>query len=347
MLDGAGHQVRSFDKTLRDALADRAARDLIQKVHLRSQDEDLLASILSSLTPEEEGIRPSRMESIVLGDVDASNFFARHRFPKLRDLSLSMRSNITWDHLKSHARTLVNLVLRDDLTSPAAAPQILSLLASSPGIRTLKLLLMTPNNDSSHGLNYRVSLPHLESFSLIGSIHQILSILQRLEFPSMVNDASLIFFDSTLEESRQVIGPCIQDYLKRDARFGDGLKISVSSTVDRVSIRAGAKGFKNSHLDRFPNYGFLSADFAVVLSPTASERERYQLCIDMLALLPRERVVYLETNLSTGFSFVEELFIPMHHCALLVRWCFMGSYCQTQRGQTQTRNSYPLCGGCI
>ena len=76
-----------FDATLRDALQDRAARDTIRRVHLKSGDAaGLLNSIISSIIAEGEETRSSSVESLILENdgmskVDISNFFSRYHFP--------------------------------------------------------------------------------------------------------------------------------------------------------------------------------------------------------------------------------------------------------------------------
>jgi hypothetical protein len=85
----------SFDGPLREALRDRAARDTIRSVHLRSEKTALLTSILSSLIPDGEDVRRSSVESINLRHVDVSDFFARCYFPKLWYLHLSKSVRIS------------------------------------------------------------------------------------------------------------------------------------------------------------------------------------------------------------------------------------------------------------
>jgi len=100
ILDGWGYQGGDFDEALRDALKDRAARDVIRKVHLTSGDQvGFLTPIVSSLIPEGEDVRPSSIESIVLDRVNASDLFTRYRFPKLCNLHLS-------GHSRSHPGTI-------------------------------------------------------------------------------------------------------------------------------------------------------------------------------------------------------------------------------------------------
>ena len=51
---------------------------------------DLFTSVLSTLTPDDEDVQCSSIESISLRYVDASKLFARYRFPKLWYLDLSI-----------------------------------------------------------------------------------------------------------------------------------------------------------------------------------------------------------------------------------------------------------------
>ena len=78
----------SSNGPLRDALRDRATSDAIRSLHLQGE-RSLVTSILSILTPDDEELRCSSIESISLQRVDASEFFARYHFPKLwyRDVS--------------------------------------------------------------------------------------------------------------------------------------------------------------------------------------------------------------------------------------------------------------------
>jgi hypothetical protein len=78
----------SFDGPLREAVRDRAARDMIRSVHLMLCGPTI--EILSSLTPDSEDVWwCNRMESICLATMNVSDFFARCRFPNLSYLYLS------------------------------------------------------------------------------------------------------------------------------------------------------------------------------------------------------------------------------------------------------------------
>ena len=166
VLDGTECRVGPFDGTLQDALRDYAARDAIRKVHLRSDETQLLTTIISSLTPE-NNIRDSSIESIALSGVEASNLFFLHRFKKLQNLSLSGRfalSSWAWDSLGSGITTLVNLSLSfNSLSSTPTISQIMSLLASNPNIRTLELESMRVQDCDGRGSESRVPLRHLKN----------------------------------------------------------------------------------------------------------------------------------------------------------------------------------------
>jgi hypothetical protein len=257
-----------------------------------------LTTIVSSLTPEDEGTRHSSIESIVLAGVDVSDFFARHRFPKLRHLSLSRRFVIwDWDFLKRNTTALINLSL--SLNSPISIPstsQILSLLASNPNIRTLVLELLKVKDDSGGGSEFRVPLQHLEKLSLKGEFHCVFPILHRLELPERVDHARLDFYNCIPHHVRETIGPYIRDYLQRDPRFEGRLGIFASSTDGCISLQASVIGVGYHGPDRLPQQGPPYAMFLVTLPAYIPSDEKEKLCTDVLAFLPQESIVYFKTN---------------------------------------------------
>ncbi|KAF9650310.1 hypothetical protein BDM02DRAFT_1452815 [Thelephora ganbajun] len=316
VLDGLRHPAGSFDGDLRDALRDHVARGVIRKVHLRSRNIGLLTSIVSSLTPEGEAIRHSNIESIVLSDVDVCGFFVRHHFPKLRDLSLFGCLDLPLDHLKSHTSALVNLKLCDNTTPRTSIPtttQILSLLASNPDIRTLMLRFPTLNNDSRHDFKHRVLLRHLEGLSLIGKIYHIFPILDRLEFPNTVDRARLVLSDCTLEQIRQDIGPYIRNYLQRDPRFRDRLCVSLFSRPEPISFDISAIDFEDLNPEQPPQRAPPHANFTMFPSQNAPLEARKQLRLDILALLPQESIISLETD----HTEIEEMVVTMPNLEFL------------------------------
>lgn len=70
----------------------RAQRSCCVQWRPKGSSKGLLTIIISLLTLEDEGVRDGSVESTVLSDVDASGFFARHRFPN-RGICISQRAS--------------------------------------------------------------------------------------------------------------------------------------------------------------------------------------------------------------------------------------------------------------
>jgi len=324
ILDERRYKDTDFDEALRDALRDRAARDVIRKVHLSGDETELIAAVISSLVPEGEGVRPSSIESIVLSyvDTDVSDIFARHCFPKLRNLHLSGRFRISsWDHLSSTTTALTNLLLDlNDIDPSSAIPtvsQIFSVLASNPNLRSFALSALSINDDSGDGPRLQVPLRRLEHISLSGTFHDVFPILHRLDLPEGVDYGKITLCDCTPQEVLEVMGPYIRDYLRRDSRFRDRLGIVVSSTLNCISFHATVVGVGCHAPNRLLQHGAPNGRFNVALSQPISHRARRRLYTDVLALLPRESLVSFEANRSV----MEELVVAMPNLEVLYLVC--------------------------
>ena len=280
-----------LDAALQGAVRDCARRDVIRKVHLESTSKELLSSILLSLTPEDETIRHSSIESIVLRSrVDSSNLFARCRFPKLRNLSLLKCPAATLASLKFNTTTLVSLTLYDDIPfspSTLTTSHLISLLASNPRIQTLKLwlFLATEKRDSTN----RVPLHHLKKLHLGGGFHHISSFLDRLQLPTVVHDSSFDVSSCTPEGVKEFIGSYVRDSLRPDEGFRDGLKVSLSSFGLHISFLVA--GVESHDSDHRPQHGdgprFYFSGF---ISPWK------KLSIELLAVLPQSKIVCFEID---------------------------------------------------
>jgi hypothetical protein len=313
VLDGVAHRIWPFDSALQDALRGYAARDAIRTVHLRDDNMQLLTTIISILTPEDDGTRDSSIESIALdgvtvdyfrtrhppptNGVDTSDFFSRRRFPNLRNLSLSGYLKISpwsWDCLKSHTGMLVNLSVSSiSYSSIPTMSQILSLLTSNPNIRNLTLALSEDDDDSRSGSKSRVPLRHLENLTLKGGQYHIFLILHQLELSERMDRTRLEFYGGTSDDVKEVTVPYVRDYLGHDPRFKDRLGIFVDTYCARILLRVSVVGVGYHGPGQLPRQG-PSHTFDVTLwSPNEGEK----LCVDILALLPQERVVYFETSL--------------------------------------------------
>jgi hypothetical protein len=151
-------------------------------------------------------------------------------------------------------------------------------------------------DDSRHESRNPVPLRHLEEFYLKGRTHDIFSILNQLEFPNTVNSARLVLTDCTPEETKQVIGPHIRDYLQHDARFKTKWGVSFFSAPGRISLSIGIAGVGYYGPERVPQVGPPHAWFSMHLTQHTPPDSRSKLYIDILTLLPKERIVYLETD---------------------------------------------------
>lgn len=324
---------------MQDALRDRAARGAIRKVHLRGDVIQLLTTIISTLTPEDEGARDSNIESIALdgviinlptfrsrpplrhaptNGVDASDFFSRHRFPKLQNLSPSGRFMISpqaWACLTSHTTAITDLSL--SLNSPFSVlrtSQILSLLASNPNIRSLELVLEVAIDDGS-GPKLPVPLRHLEALYLKGDPHRVFSILRRVEFSDRVDHTRMEFYSHTTQEVAEAIVPQTRDYLHHDPRFEGRLGISISINRNTILLQVGVIGVGYHGSDRLPQRRAAPyARFSMALR-FAPLKERERLCIYTLAHLPQESIVYLQTNLSAAAT--KEMVVGMSNLEAL------------------------------
>ena len=291
-----------------------------------------------TLTPEDEGARDCNIESIALDgvivylptlrarpslryaptdSVDASDFFSRHRFPKLQNLSLSGRFKISpsaWACLTSHTTALTDLSL--SLNPPFSileTSQILSLLASNPNIRSLKLVLKgAVDNDSGPKLS--VPLRHLEDLYSKGEPNRVFSTLRRVELPERVDHTRMEFYSRTTHEVREAIVPHIRDYLDRDPRFEGRLGICVSVSRNTILLQVGVISVDDHGPDQAPQLSPPYATFSMSMR-VALPKERDMLCIYTLAHLPQESILYPETNPSAATT--KELVVEMSNLVAL------------------------------
>lgn len=241
VLRGPLYSDECFDQALFDALRNRANRNTLRRVHLESRDPPLLQSVLSSLTPQVEEVLSIPMESFILRNwdlnppVDVSDFFARHRFPKLERLKLTDCTISSWDYLISRTGALTELCL--DSTGSSTSAQLLSILASNPLLQRVTLS-PTPIPDNEDDVSHRVPLHHLRYLELTGDLRSVFELLHRLDHPLMLDELAITLCRCTVTELSQIIGPFIRDHFQRRGRSQSGLGLEVSST-DRIVLRVG------------------------------------------------------------------------------------------------------------
>ena len=282
-----------FDGSLRDTLRDRVACDAIRSLHLLCKKRSLLTSILSILTPDDEDIRSSSIESITLRYVDASKLFARYRFPKSWYLDLSTGVTISsLEDLGSCTTALTTLSLTTkDISCVPTTPQLLSILASNPRLQSLTLSKYMIPRDDGDGSTVLVPLRHLKKLSLTGHFHPVFQLLDRLDHPEMMDEIKLTVSRCTVGNIMGTLGSYVQDYIQRDGRFRDGLGIHVTSLNGFVSIQASTISSVTGPVQKV-KFATFTAIHREDLSVSADG-----LCTGFVAYTPREHVVYFGGNL--------------------------------------------------
>jgi len=285
------------------ALRDRVASDSIRSVHFDCPETQAIRSVISSLIPSGEGIRPSSIESIILYGIDCSDLFAHYHFSRLRYLHLpsSAETRIQlWDHLGLHTGALTTLSLDFTDTSSTPTPsQLLSILASNPQLRSLDIIeLLIPYRNVDEPM-FRVPLRHLKKLRSNADFCFLSQLLHRLDLPETLDETTLTFYcDCPVEEVSGFLGPYIRDHLRRDGRFRDGLEISVISLADTIEIEVGTtSGTNGTNLpppDR-PRFASFTAVFKDALPLDAQDK----LCIDFLTCTPMESVICSSGKLIT------------------------------------------------
>jgi len=296
-----GYTGRELDGQLRDALQDRAARDVIRQVHLYSVPE-LLNSIISSIVTEWEETRPSLgVESLIVqnGDrpfVDVSAFFSRYRLPKLRSLVLYGCKISSWDLLKSQTSALTTLELAArDLSPSPTLPQFLSIIASNPLLEDL-FLFPSPAPYATDGdrSSPPVPLRHLKRLHFTSAFFHAFWLLSRVELPYEMDKLSLFLCGCSPSDLSQILGPYLGDRLRRRVKFPGG-------ALGLVSAKSGPTAFCLSVGDIRKGSDITEADWflevLIGLSERPEDEEADKMYFDLVSHIPREEVVTLETSL--------------------------------------------------
>ena len=306
-----------FDESLQDAVRSRVVRGTIRQVHLRSYDHNTLTSIISSLTPDDEGGWNENIESIVLeseGDtaVDVSDFFARSRLSRLCSLKLyGSIWNSSWDQLGLRTTLLTSLYL--EINAPQSLPiltaaQLFSILTSNPNLRSLTLS-RTAIPDDTHTFTSKVQLRDLKMLALRGEFRHLFGLLSRLILPERLDHLDLVISNSTVKDISQTFAPYMQDYFQRGAWFRGRLRVHSSSSPSVISISVRVLRTQTTTLVELPHVSLR----AVVDLPPPDGPD--QIFTSLAALIPRERVVTFRAWL--GMWPPEEVFVMMSNIETL------------------------------
>jgi hypothetical protein len=271
--------------------------DAIRSLHLHCEKRSLLSSVLSTLTPDDEDVRCSSIESITLRHVDASKFFACYRFPKLWYLDLSTGVTISsWEDLGSRttALTTLSLTIKHAPCAPTT-PQLLSILASNPHLQRLTLSEHIIPRDNGDGSTALVPLRYLKKLSLTGNFHPVFRLLRRLDHPETMDEMTLTVSHCTVEDILGTLRPYVQDYIRHDRGFQDGLGIDLTSFGHFISIQASSISISSV---TGPVQKVTFATFTAICREELSMSAEDELWIDLVAHAPREHVVYFGGNSS-------------------------------------------------
>jgi hypothetical protein len=299
-----------LDDKLRDALQDCAARGIIRRVHLRGDGEGvkvLLDSVISSITDKGEEARSSSVESFMLqnnsgSSVDVSNFLSRYHFPKLQRFHLCGFSISSWNLLRSRTTSLTTLALTSYQQSPfPTLSQMLSILSANPNLERLVLNHNSVPGIDSDKSSSQIRLCRLETLVLSSGLRRVFGLLDRLELPDQLDELELSLYECSPSDLLQTLGQYLRNRIRR--RSPDELQLSVYHDSSSFSILVGDSCESDS------TWEGLFATVYVTTSADLGEAEADQLCFNIIAHIPLEKVVDLTMPLPILRS--EELCVGM------------------------------------
>ena len=291
-----------FNLHLRKILQDRATKDTIRRICLRSNDWKLLNCVISPLIVNCDGFQSSSLESFTLlnsgtGFVGLHDFFAHCRFPKLQHLELSSHTTVRWGSLSSRTGALTTLIIDSGFRATVpigfnpTASERLSMLAANPALEKVTLIMVPPLDGSTSST--RVTLHNLKHLNLSGVVWDVLGVLRLLDHPSKL-DLSLSLHHCTVEDISQIVSPYLRDYIGRRGRAKNGLGVYVSEGGDTIWHNIGDVGSLDPSTSWDWGDPFLSIGIYLDGTPPKNILERA--ILDLLAPTPREEVVYFCTS---------------------------------------------------
>ena len=232
--------------------------------------------------------------SIITGEFEVPDFFARVRLPRLQYLDITRTLRISsWDHLTSQTARLTALSLQSSSSPALTTFQLITILASNTNLRELALA-DEGLPDEVGGFAFRVPLRQLKSLFLSGESRRVFGLLHTLELPAALDSMTLISHNSTVEDTLQTLGPYVRDHFQRDVRFQDRLEVHtyfggyIMVSGNRTSDRCD----KALWLEQGPP----SAEFTVFLAEPFPDPVMEKLYLDLMALVPQEYVVRYRTE---------------------------------------------------
>ncbi|KAF9785364.1 hypothetical protein BJ322DRAFT_1218963 [Thelephora terrestris] len=204
------------------------------------------SSTLLSLLARCEEIRSISVESVVLQcdndngyyeSPDISDFLAYYHFHKLQHLELHNCTISSWDLMVLNTSVLTTLSLVSQYPSPTITlSQLLSILRPNPYLEEITLDGCTVPSDGG-GETSRVQLAHLRALTLAGRTRPVFTLLHLLYYPRNLNCLFIDLLDTGVGNISGIIGPYLQDYLRRRGRSRNGLRLYLSTDEDRIRFR--------------------------------------------------------------------------------------------------------------
>ena len=316
LFGSSSNPVALFDESLQDAIRKHVMQDTIRQVHLDlvSKDSDTMSAIISSLTPNDGGGQNENIESIIWfldepASVDVSDFFARSRLSRLRQLSIYGDFRISsWDRLASRTTLLAILSLKTIASQPSptiTASQLFSILTSNPNLQELGLSDTALPNDVD-GSTFQVPLHNLKSLCLTGEFRYVFGLLAHLILPEALDEMDLDVSDSTAEDVSQTLAPYIRDRFRHDTRFQDRLSMSFFSTSSVASISVSTERTQTTTLayNNRPRVSLIVHEVGLPPPGVAG-----QLLLNLIMLAPLEHV--RDFCADDGTDLIGELFLAM------------------------------------
>ncbi|KAF9780614.1 hypothetical protein BJ322DRAFT_1112608 [Thelephora terrestris] len=277
---------------LQVALWDHAEQDIVRSLNLRSERKGVLTEVLEALTPDENQLHVSSLQTITLHFVDASAFTARTHFPRLTYLELAMGTHVRdWLTIGNHTGALTTVVLtlkNEGIPSFPWIPELLCFLGNNPHLRDITIRSLETVDVDEPAPHHLVPMHALERISLEGSCGSVYHLLRRLHCPQSMDFMCLTMAESQPCEILDTLGQSLRKHLLHERKFRTDLGIWLLCFSGFIHLQAS----DTTHsVDRIQQNSF--ASFQARLSEAMNYEEYAQLCEDIAACVPMEAVVYL------------------------------------------------------
>jgi hypothetical protein len=273
------------------ALRDHAERDIVRSLNLWSERKGVLTEVLEALTPDENQLRVSSLQTMALRYVDASAFMARTRFPRLTYLNLASGTHVTdWPTIANHTMALTTLALtleNDDVPSLPSIPELLCLLGRNPHLCNVTISCLWTVRIEEHSPIGPIPMHALKKISIEGGHRSVYHLLRRLHCPQSIDHMFLTTAKSGPRQILDTLGRAVRQHLRHERKFRSDLGIELHCLSDYIQLQASDT---TQSADRMQRRTF--ATFQAHLSEDMDYDEYVQLCRDLMACVPTEEVVY-------------------------------------------------------